>query len=110
MDIFETKNCRAGVGRENNAIDGHLIRISRKSGVCGCVVMQLDFAGVLESMHALCGAAEGGVLDFFPSLLCLGGSTVIHTDNIGFLLGLRNGDDGHVGPKQKDADSESSSI
>ena len=50
-------------------LDGYLIRISRISGVCGCVVMQLDFAGVLESMHALCGAAEGGVLDF-SSHLC----------------------------------------
>ena len=87
---FRKQNWREGGGREYNAIDGHLTRISVTSGVCGCVVMQLDFAGVLESMHALCGAAESGT-----SLLCLGGSTVIH---IGFLLGLRKGDDGHVGP------------
>ena len=70
---FLKKNWREGGGREYNAIHGHLTRISGTSGVCGCVVMQLDSARVLESIHALCGAAEGGT-----SLLCLGGSTVIH--------------------------------
>ena len=79
--------------------------------MCGCVVVHLDFAGVLESMHALRCAAEGGALDFtFTSLLCLGGSTAVHIDDIGFLCGLRKGHDGHSGQMQKDADSESSSI
>ena len=100
---FLRENWREGGGREYNDINGHLKRLSWLSGVCGCVVMQLGFAGVLESMHALFGAAEGGT-----SLLCLGGSTVIHRQHC-FLLGLRKGDDGHVGPKQKDLDSETSS-
>ena len=48
---------------------GVSIMLLRISGVCVCVVMQLDFAGVMESTHALCGAAEGGALDF-SSRLC----------------------------------------
>ena len=44
--------------------------ISRKSSVCGCVVVQFDFAGVLESMRH-CVVQRRVALWIFPHVVAL---------------------------------------
>ena len=102
--------------RSHVAICGSVKGVSGKDAACGWAVVQLDcdteeepwlaiYGSILAELEVQRTIKSAEIWAFTMALAEPVGTSTIHTGNLGTWDGLRRGEEGCIGPKQKDADS-----